>query len=70
MAQEVRKRIDRLLAFLESRDGVKSNGTMLLIDNVAMQTRMTQLDTRLVYSIKLKFSKEMLILNRYYVISR
>ena len=44
----MKDRLDKLLAFLESQDGVVSNGTMLTLGSSVLFSRMSVRDTRLI----------------------
>ncbi len=45
---EVSERLDKLLASIESHDGVCGNGTMLILGESVLQSRLGLLETRIV----------------------
>jgi hypothetical protein len=48
MEADLSERLDKLLAFMESVDGVCGNGTMLILGNSVLHSRFQLSETRLV----------------------
>ena len=46
--EDIRERLDRLIAFLESQDGVCGNGTMLMLGDSVLYSRFDRHETRMV----------------------
>ncbi|KAJ1334444.1 hypothetical protein BSLG_007599 [Batrachochytrium salamandrivorans] len=49
--REISDRLDKLQAYLEGQEGVCSNGTMLVLGNSVLHSRMSLIDTRMVCMI-------------------